>query len=537
MNMFLTYILKVSLLTAAFVLLYNLLLRRDTSYGKNRRTLLLSLVLSYILPLCVITVHRPVPEPMTETTSANYSRTGTEAYDAHTNANPENTEALTSEENNLWNVTVLCIYLTGIVIIVSSRLLSLRKVIKIIKDGKVYDKGPDYTVIISLVITMPFNWMKYIVIPETIKGEQLKEDSSPETSWKRAVISHEISHARHHHSREMLITDFLSVFQWFNPAVWVLRRNLSDIHEFQADADVLDSGYDLVRYQQHLFDSVVKRKKTSVTTGFGESSLKARMIMMSLPHSKTGHLIKYIYVPLLTVVSICLMSNVEYDRTRAADINGWHEGYSFSIINNVAVLTGYDKSMAGILGTIPETVEHEGKKYTVRVIGPAALSGTGIRNLVIPEGITEISAQAFAWSGNLESVTIPSTVSVIGTKAFDKCVNLKYVYLNDGPKSLPDGIFLDCRNLESVRLPSTLENIGDGAFSDCRNLKEITFPRKLRRIGNEAFFRCVRLTSIQLPKRLKYIGDGAFYGCRSLEPVNTGRLRATIGNKVFYSEK
>lgn len=520
MSIFLTYIIKVSLLTAAFVLLYNLLLRRDTSYGKNRKTLLLSLVLSYILPLCVITIHRPIPEPMPETTSTNNSRTGTEAYYAHTNTNPEDTEALTSEENNLWNVTVLFIYLMGITIIVSSRLHSVRKVIKIIRNGKISRKEPDYTVITSSGITMPFNWMKYIVIPETIKGEQLKEDSNPEISWKRAVISHEISHARHHHSHEMLITDILSVFQWFNPAVWVLRRNLSDIHEFQADADVLDSGYDLVRYQQHLFDSVVKRRKTSVTTGFGESSLKARMIMMSLPHPKKGHLIKYIYVPLLTVISIGLMSNVVYDRTKDADINGWHEGYSFSIINNVAVLTGYDTSMAETLGSIPEKVEYEGKKYTVRVIGPAALSGTGLRNIVIPEGITEISAQAFAWSGNLESVTIPSTVSVMGTKAFDKCVNLKSVYINDGPKSLPDGLFLDCRNLESVRLPSTLETIGDGAFSDCRNLKEITFPRKLKRIGNEAFFRCVRLTSIQLPKRLKYIGEGAFYGCRSLDAEN-----------------
>lgn len=61
MNPFLVYILKVSLLTAVFVLLYHLLLRRDTFHRTARIVLVSSLIISYILPFCVITIHKPLP--------------------------------------------------------------------------------------------------------------------------------------------------------------------------------------------------------------------------------------------------------------------------------------------------------------------------------------------------------------------------------------------------------------------------------------------------------------------------------------------
>ena len=61
MSAFLVYILKVALLTAVFVLLYHLLLRRDTFHRTARIVLVSSLIISYVLPLCVITIHKPAP--------------------------------------------------------------------------------------------------------------------------------------------------------------------------------------------------------------------------------------------------------------------------------------------------------------------------------------------------------------------------------------------------------------------------------------------------------------------------------------------
>lgn len=60
MSAFLIYILKVALLTAVFALLYHLLLRRDTFHRMARIVLVSSLVISYILPFCVITIHKPI---------------------------------------------------------------------------------------------------------------------------------------------------------------------------------------------------------------------------------------------------------------------------------------------------------------------------------------------------------------------------------------------------------------------------------------------------------------------------------------------
>jgi len=57
-----------------------------------------------------------------------------------------------------------------------------------------------------------------------------------------AIVLHEKAHLRLRHSFDLLVTDLAGCLQWFNPAMWLLRRELRAIHEYEADEAVLDSG-------------------------------------------------------------------------------------------------------------------------------------------------------------------------------------------------------------------------------------------------------------------------------------------------------
>lgn len=553
MSAFLIYILKVALLTAAFVLLYHILLRRDTFHRTARIVLVSSLFISYILPFCVITIHKPialaenremevVQTPVTVPAAQDNQQAQPALQPSQVQMQPQLQSVTTTDANHRqidWIAITAVIYALGVVILIALRLLSVQKVLRIIRRGQVSNEKDGCKIVISKDNVRPFSWMRSIVLPE----------SQADLSWTSSVVRHEQSHVSHHHSAELLATDILSAFQWFNPAVWLLRHDLCCVQEFEADASVLESGLDKVEYEKSLLSIATGGLSIPLVNGLGESYLRTRIKMMNRKHSRKSSLLKLIYLPVVLVVALSLMSNTVYDKDEGKRILSegrnfymrfgnspeFVDGYlNYLIADDVAVITGYQWEGREQIDKIPTSVTYEGNEYPVKVI--LSLGNAEFKELVIPEGITEIGHQAFMSCKNLENIIIPSTVEYIEPMTFMGCSNLKTVYFKDGLKSIPDGMFLNCRNLESVHLPLTLEKIGDGAFSDCRHLQEINLPKKLERIGTEAFYRCIRLSSVSLPKKLRYIGKGAFYDCRLMK-VDTSRIKAEIGENAFYVEQ
>ena len=553
MSAFLIYILKVALLTAAFVLLYHILLRRDTFHRTARIVLVSSLFISYILPFCVITIHKPialaenremevVQTPVTVPAAQDNQQAQPALQPSQVQMQPHLQAVTTIGANHRqigWIAITAVIYVLGVVILIALRLLSVQKVLRIIRRGQVSIERDGCKIVISKDNVRPFSWMRSIVLPE----------SQANLSWTSSVVRHEQSHVSHHHSAELLATDILSAFQWFNPAVWLLRHDWWCVQEFEADASVLESGLDIEEYEQSLLSIATGGLSIPLVNGLGESYLRTRIKMMNRKHSRKSSLLKLIYLPVVLVVALSLMSTTVYDKDEGKRILSegrnfymrfgnspeFVDGYlNYRIADDVAVITGYQWEGREQIDKIPTSVTYEGNEYPVKVI--LSLGNAEFKELVIPEGITEIGHQAFMSCKNLENIIIPSTVEYIEPMTFMGCGNLKTVYFKDGLKSIPDGMFLNCRNLESVHLPLTLEKIGDGAFSDCRHLQEINLPKKLERIGTEAFYRCIRLSSVSLPKKLRYIGKGAFYDCRLMK-VDTSRIKAEIGENAFYVEQ
>ena len=358
MNPFLVYILKVSLLTAVFVLLYHLLLRRDTFHRTARIVLVSSLIISYILPFCVITIHKPAPVVEEPEVVAIQTSVAVPAAPSRYTVQPDiqqEQRQIQKKQNQIeeqvriqarpqqemqqatvlpdsnrslpipdrkpidWILVSIIIYALGVVCLIILRLLSALKVMEIIRRGRTIVKKDGCSIVISSDNIRPFSWMNSIVLPEDM--------AQSESLWNSAVVRHEHSHVSHHHSIELLVIDILSAFQWFNPAVWLLRHDLCCVQEFQADASVLESGLDKLEYEKSLLSIATGGLSIPLVNGLGESYLRTRIKMMNRNLSRKGNLFKLIYLPVVMVLALGLMSNTVYDKSEDEDADSETDVY------------------------------------------------------------------------------------------------------------------------------------------------------------------------------------------------------------------
>ncbi|WP_287641005.1 M56 family metallopeptidase [Bacteroides sp.] len=97
---------------------------------------------------------------------------------------------------------------------------------------------------------------------------------------REAILLHEQMHLHYHHTADLLWMQAIIVLHWFNPAAWLLMRELREVHEFEADNGVLLHGIDATQYQLLLVKKSVGTKLYSMASGFGHSKLKQRINMM-----------------------------------------------------------------------------------------------------------------------------------------------------------------------------------------------------------------------------------------------------------------
>ncbi len=163
------------------------------------------------------------------------------------------------------------------------------------------------------------------------------------------------------------------------------------------------------------------------------------------------------------------------------------------------------------------------------------LNGELIKNLVIPDGVTNIPQYAFS-SNAIETVSIPNSVESIGEFAFSGCGRIKSIVIPDGIKTISASTFQDCKALTEIAIPDSVTEIERYAFRCCSSLNEVTFGEntQLKSIDIDAFNDCVALTKFKIPNSVISIGNGAFQDCRSLTKIKIPDGVTTIGNYAFY---
>ena len=129
---------------------------------------------------------------------------------------------------------------------------------------------------------------------------------------------------------------------------------------------------------------------------------------------------------------------------------------------------------------------------------------------IIPNSVTTICNNAFAYCDSLESVTLPNGITTIGEDAFFSCESLNGITFPDSVKSIGDSAFYSCDSLESVTLPDSVTYVGEYAFSHCDSLISATIPDSVTFIGWYAFSRCYLLKSVTIGDNVTEFGGNVF---------------------------
>lgn len=119
----------------------------------------------------------------------------------------------------------------------------------------------------------------------------------------------------------------------------------------------------------------------------------------------------------------------------------------------------------------------------------------------MPQSVKRIGSLAFCGCEKLEEIVLPEGLQEISNDVFKGNMCLKRIVLPKGVKSIGSSAFYCCEKLEEIELPEGLEDIGTQAFSQCRSLKRIVIPNSVRRIGGMAFSQCEELTTVIMPDK------------------------------------
>ena len=284
---FLIYDVKVAVLIAVFYMFYRLMLAHETFHRVNRLVLLTTAVASFVLPLCVFTMHKTVM------VDYDYSQLGELAM----NESVVSVVPTDNQPSVILTTVLPVLFIIGMLATLVHTLISLIRIQLLIHRSEKHPQE-DGTVICVTGNTAlsPFSWMHYIVM-----------NRSDYEAHDAAILAHERGHIRLRHSWDLLFVDLLTALQWFNPAMWMLRADLRAIHEYEADGEVLSLGINARQYQYLLISKAAGIGGYSLANGISHSTLKNRINMMLHKKSNRTSLLKLF--ALVPIVGITLALN------------------------------------------------------------------------------------------------------------------------------------------------------------------------------------------------------------------------------------
>lgn len=305
MGLFFIYSLKVALCLIAFYLVYKLLLSRETFFGFNRAVLLGMAAVSLLLPLVHFTVE-----------DAPAAAGGfVVVEDIVMQAVAEDAPAFTV------TVAQVCflIYVAGVAFFLCREVWSLFSLRRMIRGGRHVSTDGGVNVVVVSGDVSPFSWMGNIVISEKDYAD------SPEY-----ILVHERAHVAARHSVDILLCDLLIVFQWFNPAAWLLKAELQCVHEYEADSRVLASGVNASDYQLLLIRKAVGDKLFSMANNLNQSSLKKRITMMLKKKSNPWSRVR-----MAAVIPVAAVAVVAFATPKAESLSNVIESESEALVSKV----------------------------------------------------------------------------------------------------------------------------------------------------------------------------------------------------------
>ncbi|MEI7980830.1 MAG: M56 family metallopeptidase [Bacteroidota bacterium] len=295
MNDLLIYLFKASCCMGALYLVYSLLLRRETFFRINRCYLLLVPLVSLAIPL--------LPSLQIIPSSPGIFRTMLEPVMIKSGQTIDK-DGFAIPVPDLLTI----IFLSGFLFFALRFIVRLVHLFSLIDRGWVNRSGGARIAVLPGK-NAPFSFFNMIFIPESM----VDQDSI------KTILVHETVHIRQAHTFDLVLTECLSTLMWFNPFIWLIRRELRTIHEYLADQGVIRKGIPTAEYQQLLFTESTGLTFSTIASSFNFSTLKKRMIMMTKKPSNRWAAGKLaITVPVILALGL-LFSPVKYIAAQSGD--------------------------------------------------------------------------------------------------------------------------------------------------------------------------------------------------------------------------
>ena len=286
------YLLKANIILALLYAFYRLSFYKDTFFNYRRISLMGILAVAALIPL-----------PWTQLWVSTWPAAGTVGTFTTEVLLPEFvvTPEKTGSTATLMTLAAW-IYWSGVCLLLGRIGIQLLAIIRL--DHRCPRTQMNGTVVRVLPEgEAPFSFFGQIfVCPTGHSAEELDE-----------ILVHEQTHARQAHSLDVLAGELASAFCWFNPFVWLWRREIRQNLEYLADQSVLAEGHDRRTYQYHLLGLAYHKAAATIYNNF---NLKKRIRMMNKQRSKSIGQLKYLlFVPVAALLAAACAGNQKQDTT------------------------------------------------------------------------------------------------------------------------------------------------------------------------------------------------------------------------------
>ncbi|SNZ01250.1 M56 family metallopeptidase [Flagellimonas pacifica] len=271
------YILETIVIQLVFLLVYDLFLKKETFFQRNRAYLLGTFILSLFLPWIKIEAFKTVvPENLVQ-----YQQFFWQLDEVVLFAN--------NSENGFWeNINWGYIFLgAGALIMTIWLAAKLNRIYKLKKSGIIFQEK-DFIKVIVPKSEQAFSFFRNVFMGADIPNEKQEN-----------ILAHEMVHVKQRHSMDLMFFEVMRIVFWFNPLVYVYQNRISELHEFIADAQA--SKTDKKKQYELLLSEVFQSQNFSLVNQFHKKSLiKKRIVMLTREKSKAIYQFKYaMLLPLL----------------------------------------------------------------------------------------------------------------------------------------------------------------------------------------------------------------------------------------------
>ncbi len=338
----LKYVLIATISLSLFYLAYQLIFRSGDNFKQMRYFLLSSMVLSMLIPISNFSIHTNILSNKNQIEKTQNTNTPTNHGKMVITGTPENTspEQITSTESK--SSTINWIFLLRnlyflVTIIMLARVLAqiLILVQQYLKSDK--SRRENYLYITNSRFKNTFSFFNWIFIQT-----DMNENDDDE------IIQHEKIHAMQLHSFDLMMVELLAAVMWFNPVVWLMRKEIQLVHEYLADEGALSTGIDKLRYQALLINQITEERLICLSSSFNHSLIKKRMIMITKSKFNSKTKLKILaLVPVAALIFLgvaCVNGQNKTDVVAAIAPTKMNVVY-YGVENPIAIaVSGYDAS-------------------------------------------------------------------------------------------------------------------------------------------------------------------------------------------------